>query len=48
MAAERAICVSKRLHRAALTLMCLITMQFLVSLSSCHPEQLPMAARVSR
>jgi hypothetical protein len=47
MAADTAIDVSKRLRRPGLALMCLITMQVLVSLSTCHPEQLPMAARVA-
>jgi hypothetical protein len=47
MAADMAIFVSKRLQRPAFALMCLISMQFLVSLSSCHPEQMPMAARVA-
>jgi hypothetical protein len=38
MAADIAIFVSKRLQRAAAALLCLIALQGLVMLSSCHPE----------
>ena len=38
MVADIAIFVSKRLQRAAAALLCLIALQGLVMLSSCHPE----------
>ena len=47
MAADIAIYVSKRLQRPAFALMCLMMMQMMVSLSDCHPEHVPMAARVA-
>ncbi len=45
MAADIAIYVSKRLQRPAFALMCLTMAQMLVTLSDCHPEHVPMAAR---
>ena len=47
MAAGIAIYVSKRLQRPAFAFMCLMMMQMTVSLSDCHPEHVPMAARVA-
>ena len=47
MAVDIAIYVSKRLQRPAVAVMCLMMMQLLVSQSSCHPEHVPMAARVA-
>jgi hypothetical protein len=44
MATDMAIFVSKRLQRAAAGLLCLIAVQGLVSLSSCHPELTPAGA----
>lgn len=44
MAIDLAIFVSKRLQRAAVALLCLIALQALISLSSCHPEIAPSAA----
>ena len=48
MAADIAIFVSKRLQRAAAALLCLIALQGLVMLTSCHPELAaqPTMARV--
>ena len=48
MAGDIAIFVSKRLQRAAAALLCLIALQGLFMLSSCHPELAasPTAARV--
>ncbi len=47
MAGDIAIFVSKRLQRAAAALLCLIALQGLLMLTSCHPElAAPMAARV--
>jgi hypothetical protein len=43
MAGDLAIFVSKRLQRAAAALLCLMALQALVSLSSCHPELVPQA-----
>jgi hypothetical protein len=47
MAADIALYVSKRLQRPAFAIVCLMMAQMLVSLSDCHPEHVPMAARVS-
>jgi hypothetical protein len=49
MAADLAIFVSKRLQRAAAAMLCLMALQALICLSSCHPEMTPQAsaARVS-
>ena len=44
MTGELAIFVSKRLQRAVAAIMCLIALQALVTLSSCHPEITPSAA----
>lgn len=44
MAKTAAIPVSKRLHRAAFTFLCLMTAQ--LALASCEPEPAAMAARV--
>jgi hypothetical protein len=44
MAADAAIFVSKRLQRAALAILCLIAVQFV--LASCEPEPAAMAARI--
>ena len=48
MAGDIAIFVSKRLQRAAAALLCLIALQGLLMLTSCHPElaAAPTAARV--
>ena len=48
MAGDIAIFVSKRLQRAAAALLCLIALQGLLMLTSCHPELAvsPTAARV--
>ncbi len=48
MAADIAIFVSKRLQRAGAALLCLIALQGLVMLTSCHPELAvqPTMARV--
>ncbi len=48
MAGDIAIFVSKRLQRAAAALLCLIALQGLLMLTSCHPElaATPTAARV--
>jgi hypothetical protein len=45
MAADIAIYVSKRLQRPATAFLCLMMAQTLVTLSDCHPEHAPMAAR---
>jgi hypothetical protein len=47
MAADIALYVSKRLQRPAFAVICLMMAQMLVSLSDCHPEHVPMAARAS-
>jgi hypothetical protein len=47
MAADIAIYVSKRLQRPAVAVLCLMMAQMLVSLSDCHPEHVPMAARAA-
>ena len=47
MAAAAAVFVSKRLQRAALAVLCIITAQATISLSSCEPEMTPMAARIA-
>jgi hypothetical protein len=47
MAADIAIYVSKRLQRPAFAFLCLMLAQMMVSLSDCHPEHVPMAARVA-
>ena len=47
MAADIAIYVSKRLQRPAFAFLCLMLAQMTVSLSDCHPEHVPMAARVA-
>ena len=47
MAVAAAAFVSKRLQRAAFSILCLISAQLLISLSSCEPEVAPMAARVT-
>jgi hypothetical protein len=39
--------VSNRLRMLAFTGLCFIAAQLLISLSSCHPEHVPMAARIS-
>lgn len=44
MTADLALFVSKRLQRAAVALLCVIALQGLISLSSCHPELTPSAA----
>jgi hypothetical protein len=44
MAFDMAIFVSKRLQRPAAALLCLIAVQGLVSLSTCHPELTPAAS----
>ena len=44
MAGDLAIFVSKRLQRAAAAMLCLMALQALISLSSCHPEFTPQAA----
>jgi hypothetical protein len=44
MTADLAIFVSKRLQRPVAAFLCLIALQGLVSLSSCHPEIAPQAA----
>ena len=44
MGGDIAIFVSKRLQRAAAALLCLIALQGLLMLSSCHPELTPSAA----
>jgi hypothetical protein len=44
MAEDLAIFVSKRLQRCAAALLCLMALQALVSLSSCHPELTPQAS----
>ena len=44
MSGDIAIFVSKRLQRAAAALLCLIALQGLVMLTSCHPELTPAAA----
>jgi hypothetical protein len=48
MTADLAIFVSKRLQRAAAAILCLMALQGLICLSSCHPEFVPQgsAARV--
>ena len=45
MAADIAIFVSKRLQRPVCALLCLMMAQMLVTLSDCHPQHVPMAAR---
>jgi hypothetical protein len=45
MVAKAAVYVSKRLQRPVFAMMCLFAAQLLISISSCHPEQTPMAAR---
>lgn len=49
MVADIAIFVSKRLQRAAAAILCLIALQGLLMLSSCHPEltTTPAAAHVA-
>lgn len=49
MTTDWALFVSKRLQRAAAAFLCLIALQALISLSSCHPEIAPSAtaARVA-
>ena len=49
MAADIAIFVSKRLQRAVAAFLCLVALQGLVMLTSCHPELAvsPTAARVA-
>ena len=44
MAAAAALFVSKRLQSAVAALLCLAALQMAISLSSCHPEPLPMGA----
>ena len=44
MTSDLTLFVSKRLQRAAAAILCLIALQALVSLSSCHPEIAPSAA----
>lgn len=41
--------VSKRLQKAAVAILCLVTAHMVLAAASCHPENLPMgaAARVS-
>lgn len=47
MAARAAVFVSKRLQPPVAALLCLMAAQLgTLSLSSCHPEALPMAASV--
>jgi hypothetical protein len=41
MASDLTLFVSKRLQRAATAILCLIALQGLISLSSCHPELAP-------
>jgi hypothetical protein len=45
MAAKAAIYVSKRLQRPVVAIMCLFAAQLLMTLASCEPEHVPMAAR---
>ena len=47
MAVAATISVSKRLRAVAFTGFCLIAAQLLIAQSSCHPEFVPMAARVA-
>jgi hypothetical protein len=47
MAGDIAIFVSKRLQRAAAALLCLMTIQLVLSLASCEAEPAAMAARVA-
>lgn len=42
-----AVFVSKRLQKAAVAITCLMMAQMLISVSSCTPEHVPMAARVA-
>jgi len=44
MAGDWAIFVSKRLQKAAAALLCLMALQALITLSSCHPEFTPAGA----
>ena len=44
MAGDLAIFVSKRLQRAAAAILCLMSLQALIMLSSCHPEMTPQAS----
>ncbi len=44
MVNDLAIFVSKRVQRIVATVLCLIALQALVLLSSCHPELTPAAA----
>ncbi len=41
MASDLTLFVSKRLQRVAVAILCLIALQAVTSLSSCHPELAP-------
>lgn len=43
--AKTAIYVSKRLQRPVFAILCLFAAQLVITVSSCHPEHAPMAAR---
>jgi hypothetical protein len=45
MGSKAAIYVSKRLQRPVVAIMCLFAAQLIMTLASCEPERVPMAAR---